>query len=268
MSSTNGLMGAAAFRKVGVPYYLDNTPEVTLTEPILVAPITIKSSDLEAQGTLSCRGFTGGLPAPYTGAIKLIPGSSSVGAAAEGLTIRSVGGGTQVEVGTDAETPNVLAIAGASGLSQVYDEKYNPVINGTAVAAVAGALPGTLATRTFVYTPDKTGAYMLQVNVNIRNADSIPLDGFLEWVLSAAGSEVQFASNTLNSNALIKVLGMDEINGAPGGTAEPTDFTTSDLCFLTAGVPVTFSIITARNSTVGGLSWAIQNYDARLIQMC
>jgi hypothetical protein len=67
---------------------------------------------------------------------------------------------------------------------------------------------------------------------------------------------------------MIKVVGMNEINGVPGGIAEPTDYSISNLCFLTAGVPVLFSITTARNSTVGGLSWAIQNYDARLIQMC
>jgi hypothetical protein len=236
-----------------------------------VSEIDLESADGTAVAQLSVVGLEGSPPAlsVYSGSIGLRPGTSSLGAAPAGVNIRSLANGVAVEVGTDgAGIVNTLGVAGADGVSQVYDQLYNPVINGTAVAAVGGALPGTPATRSFIYTPDKTGAYMLQVNVNIRNADSIPLDGFLEWVLSAAGSEVQFASNTLNSNALIKVLGMDEINGAPGGIAEPTDFTTSDLCFLTAGVPVTFSIVTARNSTVGGLSWAIQNYDARLIQMC
>lgn len=272
MSRDNGLLRPMAFRNPTSAYYLDNKSEIVLTEPILVSPVVLKSADLESQSLIVCRGLDGAVPGPFTGAIKLIPGSSSVGTAAEGITVRSVGGGTQLLVGTDSETPNTVVVAGANGISEVYNQLYNPVIKGTAVASASGALPGTAATRSFTFTPTITGAYMLQVNLNVRNADFIPLDGFIEYVLSAAaqggGVEVQFVSNTFNSNQLIKVFGMDEINGVLGGVAEPTDFSNSDLCILQAGVQVSFNILTARNSTVGGESWAIQNYQARLIQMC
>jgi len=232
----------------------------------LIAPVSIQPADESTTASIYVRGASDTV---YRGAITVAPGAnSSIPASqAAGITIRTAAGpSTVAEVGNNAEGPNLLYIAGASGVSQVYDEKYNPVINNTAVASSTGSLP-TAGGFGFNYTPDKTGAYMLQVNINVRNADGIPLDGFIEWVLSD-GSEVQYASNTINANAMIKVVGMNDINGLAGGIAEPTDFTSSNLCFLTAGVAVLFSITTARNSTVGGVPWAIQNYDARLIQMC
>lgn len=268
----NGLVCPEAFSNPQTPYYIDQQAENVIVEPILVSPVVLRSEDLTSQARIECRGGdpTPGpvivpVPGPFTGAIKLLPGASSVGAAAEGMTIRSLGGGTQVLVGTDSQSPNSIVIAGPDGLGQVYDVVYNPVIKLTSVAAASGALPDTTG---FTFTPERTGAYMLQVNINVRNTDSIPLVGFIEWVLSAAGEEVQFVSNTVNSNELIKVLNMNEINGQPGAIAEPTDFSTSDLCILQAGVPVSFGIFTARDSTVGGLPWAIENYQARLIQLC
>jgi hypothetical protein len=237
-----------------------------LTYPTLVAPVSIQPADESTTANIYMRGAS---ETVYRGAITLAPGAnSSIPASqANGITIRTgAGPSTIVEVGNNAQGPNLLYIAGSSGVSEVYNEKYNPVIDTTAVASSTGSLP-TPDGFGFTYTPTKTGAYMLQVNINVRNADTIPTLGFIEWVLSD-GAEVQYASNTISSVSLIKVAGMNDINGVPGGIAEPTDFTSSNLCFLTAGVEVSFNITTARNSLGGGGQWAIQNYDARLIQMC
>jgi len=269
MSGRNGLMCPEAYANPETPYYLDDAAETVIQEPVLVAPITIRSNDLQANAILSCRGFTGGVPAPYTGAIKLIPGSSSVGTAAEGLTVRSVGGGTQVEVGTDGETPNVLAIAGASGLGQVYDQKYNQVIKGTQVAGSTSALPvpaGPIGV--FTFTPTVAGAYMLQVNINVRNTDSVPIDGIIEWTLTTTAGEVQYVSNTIKSTSMSKASDFNEVDGVPGALSEPIDYCFSDLCILAAGTQVSFNIFTARASAAGGLPWAIANYQARLVQCC
>jgi hypothetical protein len=251
-------------------YYLkkgDPIVDPVLEQPVVIQPLYIESTDETTTATLFVSGATAGA---YQGAINIQPGvnASSTLIPGDGITVRTVAGpSTVVDVGANAQAAAILNIAGPSGTSQVYDGIYNPVIKSTAVASSTGALPqpGGFG---FNYTPTKTGAYLLQVNINVRNADQIPLVGFIEWGLSD-GAEVQYAGNTINSNALIKVAGMDEINGLPGGIAEPTDFTSSNLVFLTAGVPVLFSITTARDSTiVGSLAWAIQNYDARLIQMC
>jgi len=120
--STNGLLGAAAFRKVDVPYYL--TEGQAVVAPTLVAPLSLESSDRNGFATI----FVGnGLPepGPYTGAITFIAGASSAGPSVDGLTIRAIDGGSQVEVGTNSQPTNRLAIAGPQGLSQVYDETYN-----------------------------------------------------------------------------------------------------------------------------------------------
>lgn len=265
MSSDNGLLRPAAYRTPSSPYYLTDSAPV-LKQPTLVSPIALQNPATTSTGYITVGTAAEGL---YEGAVSIQPGQNALQPIGNqvGITVRATTLGVNVEIGDDAQDANLLYIAGPDGVGQVYDEKYNLPIKTTAVASSTGSLP-TAGGLGFVYTPDKTGAYMIQVNINIRNADSIPLDGFIEWVMSAAGAEVQYASSTVNSNQLIKVVGMDEINGVPGGIAEPTDFSFSNLCFLTAGVATTFTITTARNSTVGGLSWAIQNYDARLIQMC
>jgi hypothetical protein len=267
MSSTNGLIAEQASSRPGVPYYLSK--DEPLLNPSLISPVQLLSADLETAAAIECRGYTAGEPTPYSGAIKLLPGASSVGAAAEGLTIRSVGGGTQVEVGTDGEAPNVIAIAGASGLAQVYDEIYNPVIKGTQVAGSSSALPvpaGPIGA--FTFTPTVTGAYMLQVNINVRNADVIPVDGIIEWTLTTTAGEVQYVSNTIKSTSMSKASDFNEVDGVAGALSEPIDYCFSDLCILTAGTQVAFNIFTARASAAGGLPWAIQNYQARLVQCC
>jgi hypothetical protein len=262
MSESNGLICCPAFANVDTPFYLSKGEDIV--KPTILQPLYIEADDNTTNATLFVSGASSGA---YQGAINIQPGvnATSTVLPGAGITIRTaVGPSTITEIGSNAQSNNLLYIAGASGVSQVYDEKYNPVINSTAVASRSSSLPDTTG---FTYTPDKTGAYMLQVDINIRNADTIPTLGFIEWVMSD-GAEVQYASNTISSVSLIKVAGMNDINGVPGGVAEPTDFTSSNLCFLTAGVAVSFSITTARNSLGGGGQWAIDNYQARLIQMC
>lgn len=129
MSSDNGLIGSSAYRKPGVPYYLEDGGEAVLRQPTLVAPITLESFDEQAQASLSVSGFEAGAPYPYTGAVRISPGGSSLGPTSDGITVRSVAGGAQVEIGTDSQTVNNLMIAGAQGLSRVYDETYNQPVS-------------------------------------------------------------------------------------------------------------------------------------------
>jgi hypothetical protein len=189
MSSDNGLMGAAAYRKPGVPYYLTQGAEIVA--PTIRAPIQLKSADEGGEAILTCGGLSAGVPGPYTGSISLQPGPSSSGTAKAGLTVRSGTVGTIVEIGANAEGPNSLFIAGASGVSQVYDETYNQPVSlqpitktttnpnltpanpeeilrsGQAGVAAAIAAPGTIFN---VFTVPRTGAYMVQTQISIGNA--------------------------------------------------------------------------------------------------
>lgn len=155
MSSTNGLMGAAAFRKPGVPYYVENTPGLVLTgvtindstvndsvlndctlnggtidNMSLIAPVPILAADETVSATISVVGS--GTPS-YKGALVLESGANASGGVQTIMTGRTTGAtAVSVEIGNNAQT-NTLSIGGASGLSQVFDEIYNPVdaITGT-----------------------------------------------------------------------------------------------------------------------------------------
>lgn len=125
MSSDNGLIGASAYRKPGVPYYLENVTDTVLEEPVLIAPITLRSADKAANAELTVGGLAAGVAGPYTGSIQLNPGASSAGNAEVGVNIKSAANGVSVEIGTNAATDNQLFIAGPAGLSEVYDGTYN-----------------------------------------------------------------------------------------------------------------------------------------------
>jgi hypothetical protein len=159
--------------------------------PTIRAPIQLKSPDENGEAVLQVGGFTGGVAGPYTGALFLEPGPSSAGTAKAGIAIRSGAAGTIVEVGANAEGPNTLGIAGASGVGQVYDEIYNqpvslqaitkqqiaPLIEpanpeevlrgGQAAIAAAIATPGS---QTNFFQVPRTGAYMVQTEIAVGNA--------------------------------------------------------------------------------------------------
>lgn len=211
MSSTNGLMGAAAFRKPGVPYYLQDSAEVTLTQPILVAPVTLESFDRQGAATLSVGGEAGGVPGPYTGCINLSPGASSGGPAADGLTIRAIADGVSVEVGTNAQDANILSIAGPSGLSQVNDPIYNPAVSLKALtlsatnplcapdpanvgelfrcaqAGVAAAAVSAIGTN---FQVPVSGWYSLQIEAKLENAAAPAAPNINVPIVAAGGIDI------------------------------------------------------------------------------
>jgi hypothetical protein len=248
-------------------YYAKATDGV-LTFPTLVAPVSILPADESTTASIYVRGSD---ETVYRGAITVAPGAnSSIPASqANGITIRTgAGPSTIAEVGSNSQGPNLLYIAGASGVSQVYDVKYNPVIKATPVATYSGSIPANTGPGLWTYTPDVSGAYMLQVNFNVENADSIPINGAIEWVLNVGGGEVQYCSSTLKSTSISKASDFDEVNGVPGVLAPPMDYSFSNMATLTAGEQVSFYLATARNSVAGGGAWAISNYQVRLIKMC
>lgn len=268
MSNKNGLLcPLPTHGNPQISYYLQKGEPIP-TDTTIVAPIILASEDGVANAFIGKQGLEAGVPGPYTGSISLDPGSSSAGLAPGGVNIRSIANGVAVEVGVNASTANHLYIAGPSGISEVYDYEYNPPILPTPVAGITGSIPANTGPGLFTFTPTRTGAYMLQVNINVQNTDSIPIDGSIEWVLNVGGGEVQYVSNTIKSTSMTKANSYNEINGLPGVLAPPMDFTFTDMAILTAGQQVSFYLACARNSAAGGGAWAIANYQVRLIQMC
>jgi hypothetical protein len=140
--STNGLLGGVAYRKVDVPYYATDAVEPGPVSTLL-SNVSVLSADQSVSSTL----ITNGNAVPtYKGGLTIISGPNASGPATNAITTRTVGATTaQVEIGDNAQT-NRLMIAGASGLSQVNDPIYNPVVvpapTVTSVAAQQVALLG------------------------------------------------------------------------------------------------------------------------------
>jgi len=130
------------------------------------------------------------------GSLALVPGSRTGAAAPDaGLTILAQPTGVSVYVGDNGQATNLLQVAGASGLSQVYDEIYNqPValqaitmVNQNAnitrdpantseilrcvqagVAAIDAGGVGVFNT----FTVPKTGFYAIQASYLVGNANA------------------------------------------------------------------------------------------------
>jgi len=98
----------------------------------LASAVNIQSADASTTASIT---VTGNSVPTYKGAISLNSGANASGTSQVVLTGRTTGANTMnLEVGDNDQINNLL-IAGASGVSQVFDEKYNPVdaITGTPV---------------------------------------------------------------------------------------------------------------------------------------
>jgi hypothetical protein len=116
----SGLIGPPAYANFQTPYYLTKSDKLTND---LVSPVNILSADLSSSANI----IVNSTPANYKGSITLETGANTLGPPMVGMTLRTSGAsGATVEIGDNAQT-NTLLIAGASGLSQVFDEIYNPV---------------------------------------------------------------------------------------------------------------------------------------------
>jgi hypothetical protein len=126
------------------------------------------------------------------GSLALVPGSRTGAAAPDaGLTIVAQPAGVSVYVGTDGQATNLLSVAGANGLSQVYDEKYNQpmglraiTLTNTNILAVpqvgnvgeifrcvqAGVAASAVAAIGTNFTVPLSGFYTLQIEYKLQNA--------------------------------------------------------------------------------------------------
>jgi hypothetical protein len=253
-----------------------------IVAPTLVEPVVIQAQDKSTSGIIYVDPLASGT---YQGAITLNPGVNSTSTTrGAGITVRTgAGPSTIIDVGTNTQANNILNISGTSGSSQVYDGKYNPVIKTTAIFDVDFALntatPGTsLFTQAFTITTP--GAYMLQIDINYSNTDTVP--GFLNPVIPTSGPspgavatplgalewtittpEVQYMSSTIHANSFIYANQLS--------ASDPMDYTISNMGFLTAG-SYSFNIFALKpNPAVVPTAigeWKLDTIKARVVQMC
>jgi len=128
-------MGAAAFRKPGVPYYAESENPV-IRQPTLVSPVALQNPAATSTGFLTVGSAAEGV---YEGAISIQPGQNALQPVGNqvGLTVRATTLGVNVEIGDNAQDENLLYIAGPDGVAQVYDEKYNQPVQLQTITIVA-----------------------------------------------------------------------------------------------------------------------------------
>lgn len=120
------------------------------------------------------------------GSLALVPGSRTGAAAPDaGLTIVAQPTGVSVYVGTNGQATNLLSVAGASGLSRVYDGAYNQPVDLVPITIGVANFPpqagntgeifrstsftGALQQNQQIQVP-KTGWYMMQSEVRVGGA--------------------------------------------------------------------------------------------------
>ena len=234
-----------------------------IIDPVLVAPVSIESSTGSTTGVI---GIQGNPSSGYFGALDITTGAGGVGVPQRlAITADPTASGVDVWIGANtAGSVNRLQINGGSGLSRVYDPVYNPVpvpSNDSVVASFSGSIPANVGPGLWTYTPTVSGAYMLQVNFNVFNGDTIPADGVIEWVLNVGGGEVQYCSNTLKSISIAKA---SDFTAPPFN--QPMDYSFSNLATLTAGQQVSFYLLTSTATAPN--TWSVSNYQVRLVKMC
>lgn len=175
----SGLIGPPAYANFRTPYYLSKTDKLTND---LISPVEIFTSDLSNSAEI----VVNSSPANYNGSITLITGENVNGPPMVGMTLRTSGENeATIEVGDNVQD-NKLMIAGASGLSQVFDAVYNPP-TGVQVVNILGPDPtdnypngwlsdspadGTIFSSggSASFNVPKTGLYMIQSSIMMAPA--------------------------------------------------------------------------------------------------
>jgi len=196
----------------------------------LAAPVIIQA---EAPGTAGNPVIyvEGSAASAVGGSLALIPGSRTGAAApSAGLTIVSQPTGVQVYVGTNAQATNNLSVAGASGLSQVYDGVYNQPVDLVPIAIAIPTYPPQVGNTGEIFrstsftgpleqnqniTVPKTGWYMLQTELRVGGAGvSLPgvpagVPGAIQFNFTQGATAVPYASNSVSALSLYNDSDLD-----------------------------------------------------------
>lgn len=216
----------------------------------LAAPVVIQPEAPATSGNAAIY-VPGDTASPLGGSITLVPGSRTGAPAPDGgLTINAQPTGVQVYVGANAQATNLLQIAGASGLSQVYDQTYNQPV---ALRAITMVNQNVSITRDPANTSEilrcvQAGVATIDAGgVGVFNTFTVPRTGFYSMQASySVQNENSPAATTINIPISGVEYGSLAINLVQGGTVVPyssyevvgTQFISQDITLQGGGVNV------------------------------
>lgn len=225
----------------------------TLTNTTLVSPTILQGTPSEGALAVPARITVPGeghADPEYVGSIALRPGGNLISpTGANGVVIRAgdpeVSGdsATIVEIGTNSEGPNLLFIAGALGVGQVYDEVYNQPVqlqpitltnvsptnivdisnNGEIFRCVqAGVAQSAVEAIGATFAVPRTGFYQVAIEVKMSNSVA-PTPVSIELAISVAPGGFDIASTlTFNvfENAVVNPYGLLDVSTQDFATAQ------------------------------------------------
>jgi membrane-associated protease RseP (regulator of RpoE activity) len=203
----NGLICPEAYSNPQTSYYAD--ADTAIIAPTLVSPITLEAADRTSAAFLTVGGAAEGV---YQGAVSIQSGANGVQADTQvAITARSAAAGAIVEIGDNAQASNLLYIAGAQGVAQVYDEKYNqpvslqpitlsatsplaqPIVGNVgeifrcSQAGVAASAVNAIGTN---FQVPRTGWYCLQIEMKLQNAVAPAAPDINVPIVAAGGIDI------------------------------------------------------------------------------
>ncbi len=160
-----------------------------------------------------------------------------------------------ITLGNDSIAPN-LFLNGNSGIGEVYDSLYNPVLQEQQALAGIGNTPffTTTALTQGTIVPPKTGFYIFQTvfsTLDVAKTTCIDNNGLIEWFVQGPAGYGEM----LGGSMTVKGSTLDVPSSAPPVTA-PIDWTFTNFCWLDAGVTFTYKIQAFAGATPDG-TWNI-----------
>jgi hypothetical protein len=234
MANVNGLIAPPAYKNPEVPYYLVDDAGTVINQPTLISPIALRSDDAATTGFLTVGGAAAGV---YEGAISIQPGANAAfpGGNPVGITVRGIANGVSCEIGDNAQSNNLLFIAGTEGVAQVYDEKYNqpvslqpitlsdtnplcaPIPENTGEifrceqAGVAASAVSSIGT---AFQVPRSGWYALQIEVKLGNAPA-PAATTINVPITVATGGVNLGENlsfAIIKGVVLEPYGLQEVS--------------------------------------------------------
>jgi hypothetical protein len=174
-----------------------------------------------------------GAAGPYLGAITFSTGEAGVIDAADAMTMRPTATGVAVEIGTNSQPINTLSIAGAEGLSEVYDAVYNPAVSLKALTLTdtnplcaptvgntgelfrceqAGVLASATAAIGTNFEVPVTGWYSLQIEMKLQNAPAPAATDINVPITAVGGIDIgQTLSFAIVKGVVVEPYGLQEM---------------------------------------------------------
>ena len=161
-----------------------------------------------------------------------------------------------ITLGNNTIAPN-LFLNGNSGVGEVYDSVYNPVLQEQQALTGIGNTPffTTTTLKQGTIVPPRTGMYIFQTvfsTLDVAKNTCIDTNGLIEWFVSGPtgyGEQLGGSMTVLGSTLTVP--------STASPVAQPIDWSFTNFCFLDAGITYTYNIQAFAGTPTADGTWNI-----------